>query len=128
MRAPIRNSKSPVRNRALSAALRPLFWDYDVAKLRWPRDRELVIARVLQKGTWDNLCWLRRRAGDRALRAWIIRRRGRGLDPPDLRFWELILHIPRCTVNAWLADPERPVWDRRRWFEAHHGPIFPEVS
>jgi hypothetical protein len=97
----------------LPVRLRALFWDYSFAKLRWPRDRELVVNRILQSGAWEDVKWLRSEFGDAALRVWIVRRRGRGLSPQQLRYWQLVLAIPRRQVDAWLKDLARQVWDRR---------------
>jgi len=98
----------------LPRMLRPLFWDHDFDVLNWKQDRDLIVARVLASGSWNVVRWLRRRLGDEALREWLQQRRGAGLSPRQLRFWELILELPHRQVNAWLAAPERTVWDRRR--------------
>ena len=98
----------------LPSFLRSLFWDYRFARLSWAADRELITARVLEHGSWEAVCWLRRKLGDADLRAWIIRRRGGGLSPKQVRFWEVILDIPKRYVDAWLADPRRQIWDKRR--------------
>ena len=118
MPPPIPNPKSAIRNRqsrhrALPSRLRPLFWDTDFRHLRWPRHRDFVIARVLQSGRWEDIQWLRARIGDRRLRAWIIRRKGRGLSGRELRFWELVLHLPRRSVNRWLQAPALRIWEGR---------------
>lgn len=94
--------------------LRILFPDYDFEELEWESDRDLVISRVLAKGDWDAVCWMRERLGDVQLQSWIERRRGRGLDAAQLRFWELVLGLPHQTVNRWLRAPERQVWEQRR--------------
>jgi hypothetical protein len=94
--------------------LRPFFWDHDFARLRWEADRDLIVGRVLAVGDWDAVQWLRRRLGTAALREWLERRRGAGLSPRQLRFWETILGLPRRQVDAWLAQPGRQAWDRRR--------------
>jgi len=93
--------------------LRPLFWDYDFRDLNWEKDRDLITARVLASGTWEAVTWVRSRMGDRALRDWIERRRGRGLSPRQLRFWELILGLPRRQVTTWLTAEERKIWGER---------------
>jgi hypothetical protein len=98
----------------LPARLRPFFWDQRIDRLRWPRDQDFITGRLLADGDWHSLRWLRRRLGDDALRAWLVRRRGAGLSPRQLRFWELILYIPARTVTRWLKDPGRQIWDRRR--------------
>jgi hypothetical protein len=95
-------------------ALRALFWDYPGTRLSWARDRDLIIGRVLSAGSWDTIQWLRRQVGDDSLRDWIERRAGAGLSPRQLRFWELVLGIPRQQVDAWLAAPDRAAWDGRR--------------
>jgi hypothetical protein len=98
---------------ALPPGIRQLFWDYDPRRLRWDRDRELVIGRVLAAGPWDTVVWLRERIGGEAIRDWILRERGRGLSPPQLRYWQLMFDLPKRQVDAWLAEPSRQVWDRR---------------
>jgi hypothetical protein len=94
--------------------LRPLFWDHDFARLRWEADRDLIVGRVLAVGPWDAVQWLRRRLGPATLREWLERRCGAGLSPRQLRFWETILGLPHRQVDAWLAQPGRQAWDRRR--------------
>ncbi len=97
----------------LPATLRPLFWDYNVAALTWENDRDLIVSRILAAGEWDAVTWLRSRLGDGTLRQWLESHQGRGLSPPRLRFWEIILAIPHHHVNAWLAAEGRKIWDQR---------------
>ena len=93
--------------------LRPLFWDCEFDQLDWEQHRDFVIRRVLESGTWDTICWLRRELGDAALREWICRYQGRSLSPQQLRFWELILDLPAESVDVWLRSPSRAVWEGR---------------
>lgn len=104
---------STPRSQRLPSSVRGLFWDIDAGALRWERDRDLIIGRILSSGSWDVVRWLRQRAGDPALRDWIERHDGRGLSPQQLRFWQLILDIPERQVSGWLARAQRQVWDRR---------------
>jgi hypothetical protein len=78
------------RTASLPSELKSLFWDHDFRKLRWETDRDLITARILSVGEWAHITWLRRRLSNDALREWILRRRGAGLSPKQLRFWELI--------------------------------------
>jgi len=94
--------RSTSRERALPDLLRPLFWDYDFDRLTWPAGRDLVTARVLQNGGDDAVRWLRQKTGEFELAAWIRDRRGRGLDPRRLRFWQLVLDLPQDQVIAGL--------------------------
>jgi hypothetical protein len=105
------NQRKQVR---LPARLRPHFWDYEFARLSWERDCDLVTARILAVGDWEDVQWLRDRLGDDALRTWLMNRQGAGLSPRQLRFWELLLGIPTRLVDGWLRSPGRQSWDRRR--------------
>lgn len=102
------------RKTPLPESLRRLFWDYDFSRLSWDGDRDLVTARVLAAGSWRDIGWLRSRLGDETLAAWITARRGRGLSPQQLRFWELILGLPTADVDAWLEARRSDPWDRRQ--------------
>ena len=93
--------------------LQPFFWDDDFDSLTWEDDREFITARVLSSGDWRALTWLRSRAGDGSLREWIERHEGRGLGPERLRFWQIVLGLPRRQVNIWLAAERQTVWERR---------------
>lgn len=98
----------------LPQRLKPLFWDHRFARLTWKGDSDLITGRILAEGDWTAVCWLRRFLGDDALRTWLLHRRGAGLSPRQLRFWELVLDLPHREVDAWLADPGRQAWEGRR--------------
>jgi hypothetical protein len=97
----------------LPGELKPIFWEYDFSRLRWERDRDLIIGRILSQGDWWALQWLRRRVDSVGLRSWLSRKRGAGLSSPQLRFWELLLELPHREVNGWLKDKGRGVWEMR---------------
>jgi hypothetical protein len=107
-----KNAETTKRS-GLPTLLLPFFWDHDFKTLTWEDDRDLIIARVLASRTWEAITWLRARLGDQALREWIERRRGRGLSPRQLRFWEVMLDLPHRQVNAWLQAEGRKIWDQR---------------
>ena len=97
----------------LRTMLRDLFWDHDFEALDWESDRDLVVSRILVSGSWQAVTWLRSRLGDQALREWLERCDGDGLSSRQLRFWELILDLPRQQVNRWLNDEARRTWEGR---------------
>jgi len=90
-----------------------VLWDTDPRSVSWEAHRESLIGRVLAHGDWDALRWLRTTAGDGAIRDWIVATRGRRLSRQQIRFWQLLLDLPEQQVEAWLALPERKVWDER---------------
>ncbi len=114
MEAPMEPRKKPRRRvRGLPRRLRDLFWEYDFHALTWKTDRDLIIGRVLAAGDWPSVRWLRRHLGDAALKSWLVERRGSVLDARRLRFWELVLGLPRREVDRWLRTEARRVWDER---------------
>ena len=93
--------------------LGPLFWDVDFRRLRWQRDQEFIIGRVLAEGGFQHTRWLVETAGRGAIREWIVRRRGRGLSPRVLRFWEAVLGLPHRDVSRWIAEQMAYPWASR---------------
>ena len=105
--------RPPSPTRALPPDLKPLFWDCEFRKLSWAKHRDFIIGRILAVGMMDALRWLRGRVSDRELRAWIIRRKGRGLDNRQLRYWQVMLRLPKRRVDRWLKDEFRQIWENR---------------
>jgi hypothetical protein len=108
---PAESSSSRVAN--VPPALQSLFWDCDFVQLDWHEHRDFIIRRVLAAGPWEAVCWLRTELGDPLLRDWIERHQGRSLSPQQLRFWELILDLPREAVDTWLRSEGRTIWEGR---------------
>jgi hypothetical protein len=98
---------------SLPPQIKKLFWDLEPRSLRLDRDQGMIIGRVLASGPWETVQWLRSVLGDEAIRGWIEEHEGRSLSPPQLRYWQVMLGIPRRVVDAWLRSPGRQVWDRR---------------
>lgn len=77
--------------------LKTFFWDYDFRSIRWETDRDLVTARIVSQGSWDAIIWLRSVISDKELKKWIVQRKGAGISPERMRFWELILKLSHKT-------------------------------
>lgn len=97
----------------LPPEIKPLFWDIEFRRLRWQRDRDFIIGRVLAEGGSQHTRWLIETAGKGAIREWIVRRRGRGLAPRTLRFWEVVLDLPHREVSRWIAEQLAYPWASR---------------
>jgi|SRR5690606_31570527 len=93
--------------------LRRYFWDYDAGGPTGEGAHQTVVTRLLQAGGWDAVRWLRASVGDDGLRAFLTRRRGRGISPQRLRFWGLVLDLPREEVDAWIAAGRTDPWHAR---------------
>jgi hypothetical protein len=93
--------------------LRALFWDYDTDRLSWELSRHTIVLRLLEKGGLRAVRWLRQHLSDEEIREFIVLRRGRGISPRRLRFWSLLLEIPRRDVDEWIETARRDPWHNR---------------
>lgn len=99
-------------NPELPSRLETLFWDCDFASLNWQRNRNFIIRRILDRGAWNAVTWLRGAVGDMAIRDWMLAKDGGGLDPRKLRFWGLILDLPVSSVDEWVMKARQSSWHR----------------
>jgi len=97
----------------LSDLLPSLFWDVDFANLDWEADRDLIVGRILEAGSWPAVRWLRSFWGDQAVRAWLEAHAGARLSPRQLRYWELVLNLPPKEVEEWIARAKNSLWEKR---------------
>jgi hypothetical protein len=67
-----------------------LFWDVDPASIDLERDRAFVFERVMSRGTWDAMTWLRGRYDLDAIRTFVREEGARKLAPRDLAYWALV--------------------------------------
>lgn len=85
-----------------------LLWDVDVAHFDFESGRSLVIERVMSRGTWIAMNWLRRRYRNEVLADFVRSRGPRALAPRDLAYWALVcdVKLPRSVD----AGGGRPRW------------------
>ena len=81
-----------------------LFWDYPGKRLSLTRDRDLVVRRILAEGGLVHVRYIRRHVGDDGIRDVLQRSQARGLSPQRIRFWQLLLDVPRPFANAWVRE------------------------
>ncbi|MBC7819519.1 MAG: hypothetical protein IAG10_21770, partial [Planctomycetaceae bacterium] len=91
-----------VLSHKLPKSLKPFFWDVRFEQLDGRRDGDFVAARLLESGSWQNILWLCRVAGDDALQRLVRQRCGRGLSRGQLRFWQIRWGLPKRLVDQWL--------------------------
>jgi hypothetical protein len=97
----------------LPASLMKHFQEYDSARLSWTHSRHTIVLRLLQAGGLEAVLWLREHMTDEEIQDFITRRRGRGIEPRRLRFWGIVLNIPRPQVDDWIAAVRSDPWQRR---------------
>jgi hypothetical protein len=69
-----------------------LFWDVDVNTLDLVRHADYVMERIMGRGTWAAMRWLRTTYSTAKI-ANFIRRKGDRLSPRDRAYWALIAGV-----------------------------------
>ena len=77
---------------ALPDDVRTLFWDTDPAGVDLERHRDYVMERVMARGGWVAMRWLRRTYSREQLSDFLVRK-GSGLAPRERAYWALIAGI-----------------------------------
>ena len=83
-----------------------VLWDVDRVSLDVERDAEFLMERVMVRGTWDAMRWLRATYSREALSAFLVSRGVRVLAPRELAYWALVTDtaLPVATGGG------RPKW------------------
>ncbi len=93
-------------NPALSPSVARLLWDVDPEAVDLERDAALVMERVMSRGTWEAMRWLRQHYAVEHLAEFVRTRGPRLLAPRDLAYWALITGVE---IDA-LQGGGRPKW------------------
>ncbi len=104
---------SETKEPAIPQEIQGYFWEYDADGLSWESSRHTITLRLLQAGGLQATLWLRAQLSDEEIRAFIVRRRGRGIDPRRLRFWAVLVGLPTGQVDEWIATARENPWYQR---------------
>jgi hypothetical protein len=90
----------------LPAFVAQLLWDVDTTSIDIDRDAPLVFERVMSRGSWEAMKWLRATYPQDRIASFMSREGARRLSPRDRAYWALV-----CGVEV---DPGpgggRPSW------------------
>lgn len=82
-----------------------LFWDVDPRAVDLDLHRDYVLERVMLRGGWEAMKWLRQAYSSEELQAFLLKH-GRHIPPREYAYWALIAGLPR---NA-RTGGGRPGW------------------
>ncbi len=74
---------------SIPPAFHPLFWDVDPAGISLPAHNDYVLERLMQRGGWDAMKWLRAHFEPEVLRDFLARK-GQRLPPRERAYWALV--------------------------------------
>jgi hypothetical protein len=87
------------------------FQEYDTTQLDFARDANLILQRVLEFGTWDEVHWLFEVYGAQRVRLFLKEHGERWLKPVTFHYWRKLLGI-----RKWKASPfptrKGELWNR----------------
>ena len=90
--------------------LKPYFQEYDIARLDITRDANLIIQRVLEFGTWDELRWLFETYRSKRIRLFLREHGERLLKPITFNYWRKLLGIRRWRKSP-FSTAKGELWD-----------------
>jgi hypothetical protein len=85
--------------------VRRLFWDVDPASVELQLHRDYVMQRIMTRGGWVAMTWLRATYSVAEL-AEFLGRKGMGLPPRERAYWGLIAGVPLASGPG----GSRPSW------------------
>lgn len=85
--------------------IRPLLWEFDTEDPSGTETMErVIIERVMQRGSWEQMRWLLRQYSRDRLRRFIQDRGRRVLPPRELNFWARQCGFPESVIREWLVQ------------------------
>lgn len=78
---------------ALPPFVERLLWDVDPASIDLDRDAPLVLERVMSRGSWEAMKWLRATYPQAKLASFVRSEGVRRLSPRDRAYWALVCGV-----------------------------------
>jgi hypothetical protein len=70
-----------------------LLWDVDVESIDLDRDRALIFERVMTRGTWEAMRWMKARYPRESIAEFLETDAARRLAPRDRAYWALVADV-----------------------------------
>jgi len=84
-----------------------LFPEYDVDSLDVESHSGVIIERMLERGTWEQLRWLFRTYGEERVARWVQQHGFRLLSKRSFALWRLALHVEEYVAPEWAREAKR---------------------
>ena len=81
-----------------------LFPEYDFDTMGLERHKSIIIERVLERGTWGQLCWLFIIYGEASVAEWVRRHGFRLLSRRSFALWRLALGVADYVAPEWAIQ------------------------
>lgn len=91
-----------------------LFPEYAFDKMDDEGYANVIIERILERGSWAELRWLFDRYRQRRVTAWLRQHGFRRLSPRSFDYWRWVLGVKRFKTPPWGAEAKSVFWDQPR--------------
>jgi len=110
---PARQSLRSARN--IPSSLHRFFWEYDPGKLDVDRHADLIMARLMERGSWQAMVWLRKTYPAAKIARFLEKKGWRVLAPREINYWALVCDLPenRKTELLHKSRQRDTIWSRR---------------
>jgi hypothetical protein len=84
-----------------------LFPEYDVDSLEMESHSGVIIERMLERGTWEQLRWLFGTYGEERVARWVQQHGFRLLSKRSSALWRLALRVKEYVAPEWAREAKR---------------------
>ena len=105
-----------IRNdKGIPEFLFPLFWEYEPETIDTIRHADLIIGRIMERGSWASMVWLQKTYKKDQLVSFLKNRGYRILPLRELNYWAFICGIPPGKRQNWIENAGKypHVWRTR---------------
>jgi hypothetical protein len=81
-----------------------LFPEYDFGSIRLESHSSLIIERMLERGSWEQLRWLFKIYGEPRVAGWVRQHGFRLLSKRSFALWKLALNVTDYRAPAWAVE------------------------
>ena len=102
-------------NETIPHPLDPLFWEYDPGEISIFKHADLIMSRIMERGTWASMVWLQKTFSRNRIAGFLEKKGSRILPPRELNYWALWCEVPNEKRRVWLIKGKnsRDVWRNR---------------
>ena len=81
-----------------------LFPEYDFKTIELESHKGVIIERILEKGSWEQVRWLFKTYGDEEVKSWVRQHGFRLLSKRSFALWSLVLDVEDYHAPAWAVE------------------------
>ena len=102
-------------NPQLPKFLHRFFWEYDPEKIEKDKHADLIKSRIMERGSWQAMVWLKSAYSDAELMDFLCRKGKKILPLRELNYWAMVSGVSDEMRKKWLKDAmkEKNIWKER---------------